>query len=123
MKDISDSDDVILMVNTFYDRVKSDPLLGDIFEEVIQNNWSVHLEKMYAFWQSLLLGTHSYNGRPFPPHMKLQIGAEHFDRWLFLFEGVVDELFQGPKADEAKLRANTIAGVFEAKLENLRGQP
>jgi len=123
-RDITSLEDVQLMVDKFYERVMADDVLGSIFEEHLSLHLNEHLEKMYTFWQTLLLGTHTYNGRPFPPHMKLPIGTQHFDRWLFLFEGVIDENFHGPKAEEAKHRANTIAGVFEAKLENMRsGQP
>ena len=40
----------------------------------------------------------------------------HFQRWQALFFLTVDELFAGPKAEEAKLRALNIAHVFEHRL-------
>ncbi|MFN8155218.1 MAG: group III truncated hemoglobin [Bacteroidia bacterium] len=123
-KDITSPEDIRYFVNTFYDRVRADDHLGDIFNGKIGDRWQVHLEKMYSFWQSLLFGDRSYNGRPFPPHMDLPVGREHFMRWVLLFEEVINENYEGPVAEEAKLRANTIAGIFQSKLEQMRqGEP
>ena len=55
MKEIQDIDDVKLLVNTFYGKVRQDDLLGKIFDGVIQDNWDFHLNKMYGFWQTVLL--------------------------------------------------------------------
>lgn len=119
-KDISDINDIRFFVNEFYDRVRADDLLGKIFNDRIGDHWQVHLEKMYGFWQSILFGERSYNGRPFPPHMGLPIGEDHFTRWVNLFEAVLNELFQGPVAEEAKLRAKTIAGIFLVKIQAIQ---
>ena len=40
------------MVNTFYDKIKEDELLGPIFNERIQDRWASHLETMYKFWEN-----------------------------------------------------------------------
>jgi hypothetical protein len=42
----------------------------------------------------------------------LPVGKAHFDRWLELFLETVDENFSGPKAEEAKGRALSIADTF-----------
>lgn len=109
-------DDIQLLVNTFYSKVREDGLLAPVFQARIQERWPQHLEKMYRFWQTLLLGDHTYNGQPFPPHATLPIGQQHFTQWLTLFIQTVDELFTGDKADEAKQRAANIARIFEHKL-------
>ncbi|OOQ61142.1 group III truncated hemoglobin [Mucilaginibacter pedocola] len=109
-------EDIKLLVDTFYERIKADALLGPVFNGVIQDNWAVHLEKMYRFWQTVLLNEHTYFGRPFPPHANLPVGAEHFDKWLALFTKTVDELFEGEKAEEAKWRAGKMAEMFQAKI-------
>lgn len=123
-KEISSLEDIRFFVNTFYDRIRADEKLGKIFNDKIGGRWEIHLEKMYGFWNSLLFGERTYNGRPFPPHIDLPIGKDHFERWVFLFEGVINEYYEGPVAEEAKLRANTIAGIFQSKLEQMRlGEP
>ena len=119
--DILSLDDVKLMVNTFYGKVKEDEILGPIFNERIKDRWPEHLEKMYRFWQTILLEEHTYYGAPFPPHAKLPIGHQHFERWLQLFHKTLDELFSGAKADEAKWRGNKMAQIFEVKIEMSRG--
>lgn len=119
-KDIETLKDIELLVNTFYDRVRADVLLGPVFDGVIQSRWPEHLEKMYRFWQTVLLGEHTYLGSPFAPHSKLPVEQKHFERWLAIFEGTVDELFTGEKAKEAKWRGNRMAEMFLYKIEHIR---
>ena len=115
-KDITTFDDIRNLVDTFYSQVRRDELLGPVFSDTIKDNWSVHLEKMYSFWQTVLLNEYTYQGGPFPPHMKLNIVASHFQRWMQLFTQTVDLLFAGEKADEAKWRAGKMAELFQYKL-------
>lgn len=65
LQDIGTLDDIKQLVNRFYDQVRADTLLGPVFETRIENRWPKHLEKMYSFWQTVLLGEHTYEGRPF----------------------------------------------------------
>lgn len=115
-QDISTLEDIKVLVDSFYSLVKVDDILGPIFNGVIQNNWPTHLDKMYRFWQTVLLEEHTYNGGPFPPHAKLPINQAHFDRWLSLWSSVVENNFTGPKATEAKWRAEKMAVLFLSKI-------
>ena len=115
--DITSEAAIRLLVDGFNAKVVEDALLGPVFNGFAHVDWPRHLPVMYDFWSSLLLGTTRYHGRPFPKHLPLPIGAAHFQRWLALFEATVDELFAGPKAEEAKLRGQAIAQVFEARLQ------
>lgn len=112
-QDIVTRQDLIVLVNSFYDKVKADSLLGPVFSHV---NWPRHLPIMYNFWCSMLLGEVSYKGNPLQSHLHLPIGSEHFAQWLTLFNETVDENFTGDKADETKMRAQAIAGVFQHKM-------
>ena len=123
MKDIQDIEDIKLLVNTFYSKIREDDMLGIIFNQNIQDRWPQHLDKMYRFWQAILLEEYTYDGRPFPPHAHLPIGKVHFDQWLSLFEETVHALFEGPKADEAIWRARKMATLFESKLDYIRHNP
>ena len=122
MKDIESLSDIQLLVNTFYERVKQNELLGPVFEEVVKGNWAPHLDKMYRFWQTILLDEHTYTGSPFAQHVKLPITAEHFQAWLTLFFATVDQLFSGIKAEEAKNRAAKMGEMFQYKLAYIRSQ-
>lgn len=121
--DILALDDVKLLVDTFYDKVREDQLIGPIFNERIQNRWPEHLAKMYTFWQTVLLGEHTYYGSPFPPHAQLPVEKEHFERWLSLFSETLYELFSGEIADEAMWRANKMAVMFQYKIEHYKNNP
>lgn len=118
--DIENRDDVVLLVNTFYQRVREDDLVGPVFEERIKGNWGPHLNTMHDFWYTLLFGKEAYRGNPFAKHIGLPVGATHFERWLLLFNTTLDELFEGTRADETKKKAASIAQVFQGKLAFLR---
>jgi hemoglobin len=119
-EDILTLEDIKLLVNTFYDKVREDTLIGPIFNERIQNRWPEHLAKMYTFWQTVLLGDHTYYGSPFPPHAQLPVEGQHFQRWLFLFSQTLNELFSGEKAKEAMWRADKMAEMFQYKIGHYR---
>jgi hemoglobin len=119
-KDILSLEDVKLLVDTFYGKVRKDELIGPIFDERIQDRWPEHLAKMYTFWQTVLLGEHTYYGSPFPPHAKLPVEKNHFERWLTLFSETLNELFTGEIAEEAMWRANKMAEMFQFKIHHYR---
>ena len=120
LNDITTLEDIKLLVNTFYSKVQKDDFIGPIFNEKISNRWPEHLEKMYRFWQTILLEVHTYSGSPFPPHKQLPVAKEHFDRWMEIFTTTTDELFVGAIAEEAKLRAKNMAEMFNYKIDYFR---
>jgi len=48
--------------------------------------------------------------------------SEHFDRWVSLWEQAVDELFEGSRADEAKMKANRVKEMMLSKIQNICSQ-
>jgi hemoglobin len=111
--DIVTRKDIEILVNRFYEKVTADPLLKPHFSHV---NWENHLPVMYNFWSSMMLGEQSYRGNPFQKHANLPIGREHFATWLKIFTETVDEHFKGEKAVEIKERAQSIALLFQHKM-------
>ena len=124
-KDIDSKADIELLVNSFYDKVKFDPVIGPFFTELVKINWDKHLPVMYSFWENTLFFTGSYSGNPMKMHQKLNdifhLDAKHFDRWVKLFTTNVDELFAGEKAELAKQRARSIATVMQIKFNSGAG--
>lgn len=116
-KEIASLTEIKNLVDSFYGKVQKDDLIGPIFNNIIQDNWPEHLEKMYRFWQTVLLQEHTYQGAPFAPHAKMPLEKKHFERWLTLFFETIDEQFEGEKAEEAKWRANKMAEMFHYKIE------
>lgn len=115
--------DIQQLVDAFYEKVREDELLGPVFNRVIEDRWPEHLEKMYRFWQTVLLDEHTYYGSPFPPHAHLPIEKKHFERWLKLFYATVNERFTGNKATEALWRAEKMAQMFQFKIDYFQKNP
>lgn len=120
-RDIEDRDDIILLVNSFYDRVRENEIIGPIFNDVAAVNWETHLPKMYSFWSSLILGENSFTGNPMMKHIELSkltsMTETEFSEWLVLFNETVDSLFAGEKATEAKTKAGNIARLMLHKIQ------
>lgn len=117
--DIRNRKDIEKLVNIFYDKVKTDEVIGYLFTDAAQVNWNLHLPKMYDFWENILFYSANYNGSPMVVHKELHqkspIKPEHFQHWNELFNQTVDKLFQGAKADEIKNRALNISAVMMYK--------
>ena len=114
--DIANEQDIEKLVHTFYAKVNEDELLSPIFNDVAKVDWETHLPHLCRFWSTLLFRTMTFQGRPFPKHVGLPVKGEHFARWVGLFTGTVDELFAGPKAEEAKGYARSIADAFQLRM-------
>jgi hemoglobin len=118
--DIEDRIDVELFVNLFYDKVKLDPVIGFIFNNVAKVNWTNHLPVMYDFWENIIFLTGKYSGNPMSAHLhlngKVPLAKDHFKRWLELFTQTIDELFEGKKAELTKEKAASIATIMETKI-------
>lgn len=122
MRDIENSSDIQQMVDAFYAKIQQDELLGPIFaERIAPDAWGAHLETMYRFWGTQLLGEKEYFGAPYAKHRTLPVYAAHFDRWLQLFDATVDALFKGPRASTAKVKAASIGKIFLSKMTFERG--
>lgn len=104
------ADQISVLVDRFYSQVFDNALLGPIFEQQTTDNWPLHLEKMKAFWRSVLLKTGEYKGKPVPAHQKLNgITTQHFDEWLTLFSQASDEAFSPDAAPLVNAAAARIA--------------
>lgn len=120
--DILNAAEIKKLVDTFYSKVRTDILLGPVFNERLKDRWPQHLEKMYSFWTIVLLAEKYYHGSPFAPHAQLAIDHAHFIRWLKLFNQAIDETFETKKATEAKWRALKMAEMFESKIKYIKEQ-
>ena len=121
--DLTGRTDIELLVNTFYDRIRGDDLLGFIFEDVAKTDWAAHLPKMYDFWETMIFRSASYVGNPLATHARLvpltAMGRPQFDRWLAVFTSTVDELFSGEKAEHIKSAASDMANVIHARINGV----
>lgn len=121
--DIASGEDCERLVRAFYGRALTDPVIGYIFTDVARLDLEEHVPVIAAFWETILLGAGTYRGGAFRPHaeihMRSPLRAGHFDRWLALWRTTVDELFEGPRAEQAKTHAARVALAFHRRLQGL----
>ena len=119
-KDIETGLDIKNLIDHFYEKVKTDPLIGYVFTEAIKVNWEKHLPVMYSFWENTLFYRGNYSGNPMEIHQRINektpLRVEQFDRWNQLFTSSVNELFLGEKAELAKQRAYSISTIMKIKI-------
>ncbi|HEX4113479.1 MAG TPA: group III truncated hemoglobin [Stellaceae bacterium] len=108
------------LVRGFYARVVQDDVIGPVFNERI-TDWEPHLQRMCAFWSSVVLMTGRYHGQPMPMHLPLPIDGRHFDRWLALFEATARDLCPAAAADLFVDRAHRIGESLELGIAMGRG--
>jgi hemoglobin len=108
------------LVRGFYAKVRTDPMLGPVFEARIAD-WELHLQRMCAFWSSVMLMSGRYHGQPMAKHEPLPVSGRYFDRWLALFEETARELCPAAAADQFVARAHRIAESLELGIAVGRG--
>lgn len=98
---------IAALVDSFYGRIRGDELLGPIFVAAIGSDWTLHLERMNAFWASVLLAAGTYKGNPMIAHLQLpRLTQPYFERWLELWRETV-----------CRLCSHAVAVVFIQKAE------
>jgi hemoglobin len=122
LTDIESRADCERLVRAFYGRALTDPIIGWIFVDIAKLDVEAHVPRIASFWETVLLGSHSYAGSAFAPHAALnarvRLRAGHFDRWVALWRRTVDELFAGERAELAKVHAVRVASAFHRRLES-----
>lgn len=119
-RDLDSPEEIAEMVRRFYADVAMDDLLGPMFNDVAQVDWSEHLPKLAAFWCRALLGLPGYSGNPFRAHalvhQQRSFGPAHFVRWLRLFHETLELGWIGPNASRARELADDVARVHSQQL-------
>ena len=118
-KDISNREDLRLLIDIFYDGVLSDPLMRPVFEDSLPH-WDHHKERVVNFWENWLFQTGAYDGgmmwKHSARHQTRPMTTERFERWLAYWITTVDQLFAGEKAEFIKAKALEIGRVLHHKL-------
>lgn len=119
-RDLDSPEEIAEMVRRFYADVAMDELLGPMFNDIAQVDWSEHLPKLTAFWCRALLGRQGYLGNPFRAHARVHqrqsFTRAHFERWLSLFHETLELGWTGPNADRASELARNVARVHGEQL-------
>lgn len=108
------------VVVEFYRRARLDDVLGPVFEVYVAD-WDAHLARMADFWSAAMLRSGRYSGRPVERHRGIaELGLEHFDRWIELFEVTVRDLCADREAEAFLVRARKMRDAMSKllRLEN-----
>ena len=131
MKEIETREDIQNLVNSFYEKIRADDLLGDIFNSHIpENAWPAHLEKLADFWETNLFGVPKYKGNLTQKHIDVDtslnytIDSVHFGKWLQHWFDTIDELYKGEYAQKAKNAARKMStgqfiAIWSKRPENI----
>lgn len=120
-KDIENRADVALLVRSFYGKIRTDKVLGPIFNAII-DNWETHFDLLTDFWETQLFLKRKYQGNPITRHQEVDektdhtITPEHFGLWINLWFETIDSLFEGERAWIAKNRAQKMSTMLYLEI-------
>ena len=111
------------LVDLFYGRVRKDDLIGPVFNRAI-DDWPEHLDRLKAFWSSVMLTSGRYKGRPLPAHVKHgdSIRQASFDRWLELWREATEDVLPPAAAAAMQEKAGRIAESLSMGIAFARGE-
>ena len=84
---------ILLVVSRFYEKAKTDVLIGYHFRVI--DDFNSHLPRIATFWETILLGhtsrpvTHPFD--VMNVHKRMGIHRGELGRWLVLFRKTLDE--------------------------------
>ena len=105
------------LIPAFYARVRADAEIGPLFDAAV-HDWPDHLEKLVAFWSSVMLTSGRYKGSPMAAHLrhKAAITPAMFDRWLAIWAATTGEMLAPAAAMALQAKAARIAESLQLAL-------
>lgn len=115
--ELPSEEELARLIPAFYGRVREDPLIGPLFNEAI-DDWPHHLERLTAFWSSVMLTSGRYKGSPMQAHLRHgeAIRPEMFARWLALWHEVTDAMLSPAAAQAMQGKADLIGESLQLAL-------
>jgi hemoglobin len=110
-------EDLQRLVDRFYAKVREDESIGPLFNAAVAD-WPEHLEKLGAFWSSVMRTTGRYKGNPMAAHLKHASAIEPamFERWLELWRDTAREELASNHAEAVIAKAERIAESLQLGL-------
>ncbi len=109
--------DLQLLVDRFYAKVRADAVLGPVFNGAV-GDWAEHLDKLGAFWSSVMQTSGRYKGNPVAAHFRhaSAIDPSMFDRWLGFWRETARETLAEPDVAAVIEKAERIAESLKLAL-------
>lgn len=109
---------ISLLVESFYEAVRRDGMLGPIFAERI-GDWPHHLARMKDFWASIMLESGRFSGNPMRKHVAIPgLDDVHFTRWQSLWNQTLERI--APNAIVAERFREAAQRIGESLLTGIR---
>lgn len=127
-KEITSRQDIRKLVTLFHERLMTNDEFKIIFLDVAQLDMLEHMDIIIDFWESVLFQAGIYKNDLIDKHLELNrkfnygLNAQHFTDWLIMFNAVLDENFEGVKAEEARAKARSLASIIKAKIDFLENK-
>lgn len=102
------------LVSSFYDKARRAPFIAPVFSEHI-HAWPEHIEKITAFWARMTGGPSDWNGG-MGRHFFLELGPEHFQSWLGVWDENCHDLLPSTEAGEMSGLAHRIGEDLEGMI-------
>lgn len=128
LPDIESREDIVRLMHEFYGRMFKDEVMGPIFLDVAKMNLETHIPIISDFWELQLFQKSGYRGGMmmvhFQLHNKMPEGLEHhhFMRWLDYWYETLDSMFEGPRANWAKVVASRIGNNMSTRIDEVTGR-
>lgn len=126
MTDITNQDDLYLLVDEFYKKLLSDLSINYIFTDIVKVHIESHLPILVTFWSQAILGTGGYTNNLTQIHLDINakeyLSPALFKIWLNHFFTSVDTFFAGENSEKIKTQALNIATVMQIKIENQKNK-
>lgn len=105
------------LIPAFYGRVRADAEIGPLFNAAV-HDWPGHLERLVAFWSSVMLTSGRYKGSPMAAHLKhkAHITPAMFDRWLVIWTDTTNDMLAPTLAAALQAKAARIAESLQLAL-------
>ncbi len=109
------------LVESFYERVRADSLLGPVFSNAV-HDWADHHGRLADFWSSVMLTSGRYKGNPVALHIihADSMTPERFARWLQLWQETSDALLPPAAAAAVQAKAARIAESLQLAIQYRR---
>jgi len=111
---LSGYDGLNQLVKSFYAKARYDPVLQPVFDAHI-HAWPEHIETITAFWSRMTGGPSEWNGG-MGRHFFLNLGPEHFQAWLGVWDDNCRELLPQGEAAEMSGLAHRIGEDLEGMI-------
>ncbi|KMO84224.1 cyanoglobin [Mycolicibacterium chubuense] len=119
-RDLATRRDIEVLLRRFYNEAFRDEILAPPFAELASHGLEQHLPVMCDFWETVLFRAGLYRRNALTVHRRIHectpLSAVHFTRWLAVWTATVDQMYQGPVAEHAKIHAGRIAAAMNRRL-------